>query len=112
MSDIVKDLLRKHGETKHCNNDCGSFLYVTNNLSHWLAASNQYALQGYQLISPGGAARYCGVSRQQIYSWCYISQKLTTFVCRPERHIGESYCLVDLDQALSLAALNSSRSGV
>lgn len=104
MANLIDDLLRKTDEIVIHNPTDLTRLYATRHLSAWLAESNEYASSGHELISPGGAARAVGVTRQQIYNWCYLSRRLTCFVCRPSSiKRGESYCLVDLAQARQLA---------
>lgn len=106
MAGFVNDLLRNSDEIVIHNPDDNAKLYATKHLSAWLKESDKYISSGHTLISPGGAAREAGVTRQQIFSWCYISRKLTCFVCRPDglRRAEESYSLVDLDQAKEIAA--------
>ena len=106
MASFITDLLRKSDEIVIHNPDDHAKLYATKHLSSWLKESDKYLSSGHLLMSPGGAAREAGVTRQQIYNWCYLSRKLTCFVCRPVdlQRVNESYCLVDVDQAKQLAA--------
>lgn len=103
MANYITDLLRKSDEVVIHNPDDNAQLYATRHLSAWLKESDKYLSAGHTLMSPGGAAREAGVTRQQIYNWCYLSRKLTCFVCRPTKHAGESFCLVDVEQAKQLA---------
>lgn len=76
----------------------GVVSYFTSDINLWLQASNAYS---GRLVSPGGAARACGVSRALIWNWYTRDKKVSSFVCKLQ---SDSYVLVDLDQCLSVAS--------
>lgn len=104
--DMLKDFPTK--KIKNPKND--TFLFVTNDFNIWVEELNKYIKDGGNLVSPGGAALQCHVTRQAVSNWYVRDRKLTAFVCKPNG--SDSYILVDLDQALALVAPDSSRSGV
>lgn len=96
---------------KNPKND--TFLFVTNDFNTWISASNEYINQGRCLVSPGGIALQCNVTRQAVYNWYARDRKVTAFVCKPKQGFGsDSYVLVDFDQSRALVAPDSFRSGV
>lgn len=83
------------------NKDCIVRFY-TSDVNAWLQASGNY---DGRLVSPGGAAKACGVSRNLIWNWYERDKKVSCFVCKPST--ADSYVLVDLDDCLSVAGKRS-----
>lgn len=111
--DYFSDILRDFPTKKIRNPKNDTFLFVTNDFNIWIEESNKYIQDGGCLVSPGGAALQCHVTRQAVSNWYARDRKLTAFVCKPKQGFGsDSYILVDFDQARALVAPDSSRSGV
>lgn len=111
--DFFSELLNDVPTKKIRNPKNNTFLFITNDFNIWIEESNKYIKKGGCLISPGGAALQCNVTRQAVSNWYARDRKVTAFVCKPKQGFGsDSYILVDFDQARALVAPNSSRSGV
>ena len=112
-SDFFTNFLSDVPTKKIRNPKNDTFLFVTNDFDTWISSSNEYIGQGRHLVSPGGVALQCNVTRQAVYNWYVRDRKVTAFVCKPKQGFGaDSYILVDLDQARALVSPDSSRSGV
>ena len=111
--DFLTKLLNDVPTKKIKNPKNNTFLFITNDFNTWVEESNKYIKKGGCLISPGGAALQCNVTRQAVYNWYARDRKVTAFVCKPKQGFGsDSYILVDFDQARALVAPDSSCSGV
>lgn len=95
-SDALLNLLGSSDETYIKNPVNDTYVYISKDVNLWLDAS---AKSGLRLVSPGGAASACGVSRMVVYNWYMRDRKLTTFMCAGR----DKFVLVDFDGAIALA---------
>lgn len=92
---------------EHFDIESQALFVETSDMGEWLHASNVYIDKtGHRLVSPGGAAAACGVTRQAIFNWYMRDHKVSVFICRLPNTRNDSYVLVDLEDALSAAGLD------